>query len=656
MNKLSGEKSAYLKHAADQKIDWYPWSEEAFARARDEDKPLFLSTGAVWCHWCHVMASESFYDDETADLLNKYFISVKLDRDERPSIDRRYQMAVSAMGSSGGWPLSVFLTPDKKPFYGGNYFPPEDRLGRPGFKKVLRAISEMYQTKKHEISEYTNKVMKALTSPSIHGEEVNESQLTHAVQKIINAFEPQNGGFGSAPKFPMPGVVEFMINRYLLTGNKSIGKCLRKTMEAMANGGMHDHIGGGFHRYSTDDSWIIPHFEKMADDNAWLLRNYLGAYSVFGDRLFREVAEGIVRFVFEVLSDREGGFYNSQDADITPDDEGGYFTWTDEDFRKVLNDEEYRILSSHFISEAGSMHHDGSKKVLIHAANPEEIAAKTGLDKTDVVQIIKKGKNKLAKARNKRTKPFVDETIYTSTNGMFISAFLLGYRILRDEGLKDFAMKSLEMVLNKYLTGDELYHTEGIKALLDDYIYLIEALISAYEATGNSSHLSRADGLMEMCIQKFWDGAEGGFHDTDAPMLGVKIKGMQDIPHPSTNSLGIILLIKLHVMTGKNKYYQFAKQALSLFSLTADELGVHAGYYYSAVDAFFNSLKLDVYVKPESELAKSAVSMYIPYANILYGEDKGYIIPCKHNVCYDRIDSREGLIDFVQGKKYFSNS
>jgi uncharacterized protein YyaL (SSP411 family) len=655
MNKLSGEKSAYLKHAADQKIDWHPWSEEAFTRARNEDKPLFLSTGAVWCHWCHVMASESFYDDDIADFLNNNFVSVKLDRDERPSIDRRYQLAVSAMGSSGGWPLSVFLTPDKKPFYGGNYFPPEDRLGRPGFKKVLMTISNLYKTKKHEIYEYTDKVLEALTLPSVKGEEVNESQLTNAVKKTIKAFDPQNGGFGSAPKFPMPGVIEFMINKYFLTGNKAIENCVRKTMEAMANGGMYDHIGGGFHRYSTDNSWVIPHFEKMADDNAWLLRNYLGAYSVFGDRLFRDVAEGIIRYTFEVLSDREGGFYNSQDADITPDDEGGYFTWTDEEFRKILNDEEYRILSRHFISEAGSMHHDRSKKVLINTAKPDEIAARTGMDVTDVAKIIRNGKNKLATARNKRTKPFVDKTIYTSTNGMFISAFLLGYRILHDEDLKDFALKSLKMVLNRYLIEDDLYHTEDIKALLDDYIYLIDALISAYEVTGDSSHLSRANGLMEICIQKFWDVSEGGFYDTDDHMLGVKIKGMQDIPHPSTNPLGIILLLKLHVMTGKNKYNQFAKQALSLFSLTADKLGVHAGYYYSAVDAFFNSLKFDLYVKPESELAKSAVSIYIPYANILYGEDKGYIIPCNNNICYERISSREGLIDFIQGRKY-SNS
>ncbi|RJQ56096.1 MAG: thioredoxin domain-containing protein, partial [Nitrospiraceae bacterium] len=378
MDRLSHEKSAYLKHSAEQKIDWYPWSEEAFEKARREDKPVFLSSGAVWCHWCHVMAAECFFDDETAGLLNENFVSIKLDRDERPDVDRRYQMAVAAMGSGGGWPLSVFLTYDRKPFYGGTYFPPEDRHGKPGFRKVLRAVIDLYRTRRNEIDEYTEKFLQSLkTAPQAAGD-INEALLDEEVKNILSEFDMQNGGFGTAPKFPMPGAVEFLLNRFFFTRNEPAGYAARKTLEAMALGGFHDHIRGGFHRYSTDRAWIVPHFEKMADDNAWLLRNYINAYSIFGDALFREAAEGTAGFILSVLADPEGGFYASQDADVTPDDEGGYFTWRDEDFRRVLDEDEYRTLSLYLLNDAGAMGHDGSKKVLFVAMGPEEIAEKTG--------------------------------------------------------------------------------------------------------------------------------------------------------------------------------------------------------------------------------------------------------------------------------------
>jgi uncharacterized protein YyaL (SSP411 family) len=289
MNRLANEKSAYLKHAAKQGINWYPWCEEAFERAKKEDKPIFLSTGAIWCHWCHVMARECFEDEEIGRLLNNHFITIKLDRDERPDIDRLYQQAVSIMGVGGGWPLSVFLTPEKKPFFGGTYFPPEDRQGRPGFKKVILAVSEFYKSKKDEISEYTTRLLTSLHPESLKPEEIDEAIIENAVSKIISDFDPQNGGFGSAPKFPMTGAVEFLINRSVLKGEKSAGHAVKKTLESMARGGIHDQLGGGFHRYSTDEFWIIPHFEKMADDNAWLLRNYAGAYTVFEEDEFKEV-------------------------------------------------------------------------------------------------------------------------------------------------------------------------------------------------------------------------------------------------------------------------------------------------------------------------------------------------------------------------------
>ena len=447
MNRLANEKSAYLQHAAHQKIDWHPWSEEAFELARHEDKPVFLSTGAVWCHWCHVMAKESFEDEETARILNEHFIAIKLDRDERPDIDRRYQQAVAAMGSGGGWPLSVFLTPDKRPFYGGTYFPPKDLQGRPGFKNVLRSVSSFYKTKREEINNYSQRVMEAIKPEALYPSDLGEAMIDEAEKAMLALSDTRNGGFGNAPKFPMPGALEFLIRRAARNGGSSAGDAARRTLVAMAAGGFHDHLGGGFHRYSVDEAWRIPHFEKMADDNAGLLRNYVDGYAVFGDVRFLDVARGILAFTREVLSDPRGGFFASQDADVTPDDEGGYFIWTEDEFRKALDPEEYALLSSYLLHEQGSMHHDPAKKVLFTTRSIEEIATGLGKNVQDMDRIIQAGQKKLLNARQKRETPFIDKTLYTSLNGMLISAYFHAFAVLGDEEVREFAVKSLERVL-----------------------------------------------------------------------------------------------------------------------------------------------------------------------------------------------------------------
>ncbi|MBI4847250.1 MAG: thioredoxin domain-containing protein [Nitrospirae bacterium] len=622
MNRLSKEKSAYLKHSANQKIDWYPWSEESFEKARLEDKPVFLSSGAVWCHWCHVMAEECFYDDEIAGLLNENFISIKLDRDERPDIDRRYQLAAAAMGSGGGWPLSVFLTPGKVPFFGGTYFPPEEKLGRPGFKKVLRAVDELYRRQKDDIAEYTEKLMNALKTAPVTAGDINESLLDGAVTDMLSEFDPQNGGFGTAPKFPMPGALEFLLGRYVLSNNESAGLAVRKTLEAMALGGFHDQIGGGFHRYSTDRA---------------------NAYAVFGDRLFMEVAKGTFNFIRDVLSGPDGGFYVSQDADVTPADEGGYFTWTDDDLRKALNDEEYKALSLYLMSDAGAMHHDETKRVLFVALSAEDVAVKTGKDVKEIAAMIKSGRSKLLQERNQRQTPFIDKTFYSSVNGMLISAFLLGYKVFKDEGLKEFAIKSLEKILKLRFIENRLFHTEDVKALLDDYAYLIDALISAYEVTGKASYLEQADGLMKLCMENLWDSDEGGFFDTDEHLLEMKIKGIEDIPHPSANSILIIQMLKLSFMVNNDGYLRYAEKALRLFSSKAKNIGIHSGYYFCALDACFNPVKVTLNTPASSDLTSTALSLPTPYKIIGYGEDKGYVVPCMKNVCYGPVSDPAAL-------------
>lgn len=648
MNRLAGEKSAYLRHAAGQKVEWYPWSEEAFEKAKKEDKPLFLSSGAVWCHWCHVMAKECFKDEEVVRLLNENFINIKLDRDERPDIDRRYQQAVAAMGFGGGWPLSVFLTPDKRPFFGGTYFPPEDMHGRPGMKKILKAVSKLYRSKRDEVSEYTTRLVNSLKPAAVSVGEIDKAIIESSVKKIISELDSENGGFGTAPKFPMPGAIEFLMNRFFLTQDETIKIAVQKTLKSMAGGGFHDQIGGGFHRYSTDEAWIVPHFEKMADDNAWLLRNYLSAYSLFNDRYFKEAALGTINFIRHVLSDPEGGFYANQDADVTPDDEGGYFTWREEDFRSLLNDDEYRVLSLHLFDNRGSMHHDKSKKVLFIVNTADEVAKKLGMGIDSVTEIIRRGKEKLIDERKRRKSPFIDKTLYTSLNGMLISAFLQGFKSLKEASLREFALKSLKRIMDIRFIDNKLYHTEGVKAFLDDYIHLTDALISAYEVTGRADYLNRSDEIMTLCIKKLWDSDEGGFFDAEDHLLDISIKGVDDIPCPSANSLAIRLLVRLSFMTEDKRYYRYAEKALKCFSSMAKGSGTHAGYLFSAFDEYFNTLKLTLNADPESDLAKEALTAFHPYKSIVYREDKGMVLPCIKDICYEPVYTTEHLREFLK--------
>jgi hypothetical protein len=646
MNKLANEQSAYLRHAAHQKIDWHPWSEEAFERARQEDKPVFLSTGAVWCHWCHVMAKESFEDEDAAKLLNKLFVSIKLDRDERPDIDRRYQQAVAAMGGGSGWPLSVFLTPDKQAFYGGTYFPPEDRQGRPGFKKILIAVHDFYRTKREDAVGHARRVMETLISEPLAAGELSEALVGEAEAAMLAQFDMKNGGFGAAPKFPMPGALEFLIRRSAVNSAPSLAQAARRMLIAMADGGFHDQLGGGFHRYSVDEAWTIPHFEKMADDNAGLLNNYVDGYAVYRDERFRDIARGIISFTRDVLSDPEGGFFASQDADVTPDDEGGYFTWTEEAFRKELDPDEYAVLSAHLLTARGSMHHDPSKKVLSLVRQPEEIAKSLGRPLDDITRTIARGRKKLLEARSRRETPFIDRALYPSLNGMLIRSYFHAYAVLGDEDILAFGVKSLERILRERLVDGRLQHAEHVPAILEDYIHLVDALVSGYEVTAEKRYLTLADELMVACIGKFYDAAEGGFFDTEQEVLGTRMKRMEDIPQPAANAQAVLLLLKLSLMTGKDEYRQKAEQSLRIFIGLAREIGAHAGAYYCGLDASFRMLKLTVESAPKSKLARAARALSgTMYTAIVYGDDRGRVIPCKETTCYEPVSDPSRLIE-----------
>jgi uncharacterized protein len=651
MNRLIQEKSAYLRHASHQKIDWYPWSDEPFDKAQEEGKPVFLSSGAVWCHWCHVMAKESFEDEEVAAILNGHFVAIKLDRDERPDIDRRYQQAVAALGLGSGWPLSVFLTSDRMPFYGGTYFPLDDQHGRPGFRSALKMVAQLYEERREEVVSHGAKIVEFLKGKTYPPGEIGPQLVAKGLGQIVSGIDRHYGGFGRAPKFPMSGAVGFLLGRYFLDHDSSLEKELRNSLKAMAQGGYRDHLGGGFHRYSTDEAWIVPHFEKMTDDNAWLLRNYAHAYAIFGDPFFKEVAEGIVTFMRRDLSDPGGGFYASQDADVTPDDEGGYFTWTDEEFRYALTREEYEVLSRHLYHDRGVMHHDPRKRVLAVANDVDEVARQTGIDAGRVRAIIAKGKEKLLARRDGREKPFIDNALYTSLNGMAIGAFLEAHRVLKDEDSKAFALKSLDVILKARLAGGQVFHAEGVEGLLDDYVYLGEALVAAYEGTANPLYRDLADMIMDETLKRFWDQDGGGFLDSEANVLGIKVKGVEDTPQPSANSVAIMLLLKLFSITGKEAYLRKAKEALDVFALDAEAMGIHAGYYLVSLDWHFNGLKLDVHAPAGSALAEAALATFHPYTTIVYRGDEGSVVPCYTDRCLEPLRSPDAVRTFLRSGK-----
>jgi uncharacterized protein YyaL (SSP411 family) len=649
MNRLSKERSPYLRHAAEQKIDWHPWSEEAFQKAIDLDRPLFLSSGAVWCHWCHVMAEESFEDEETARILNENFIAIKLDRDERPDLDRRYQNAVAAMGSGGGWPLSVFLTPDGIPFYGGTYFPPVDRPGMPGFTQVLLKVSAFYHSNKEKVYEHSKKLIKAISSEHGPPAEINKSLVDESVDRIMADFDSDNGGFGSAPKFPMTGAMDLLISRYFFSGNNHLKIIINKTLEAMAKGGFYDQLGGGFHRYSVDAAWIVPHFEKMASDNAGLLVNYIEAYALYKDPLLKETSYGIINYINSTLSGTDGGFYSSQDADVTPDDEGGYFTWTMDEIKEALSEKEFEVISMHLTNDKGRMHHDSKKFVLFIAEGPEHVSAETGIPLEEVKKIIRKAKQKLLNVRNMREEPYIDKTLYTSLNGMLISSYLKAFRVLGDINLKTSALNSIKKILSLHYINGNLYHTDNVNGMLDDYIYFIDSLIIAYEATGDNNYIDIADRLMRKSLNDFWDKESGGFFDTDKDIIGVRLKTIEDIPSPSSNAVGIYSLLKLHYITGNDSYRNYAEKTLRLFSGTARGSAIHSSSYLLALDSFFNMLSLTVEDSPGSSLSDTAFSTFRPYKTISYGKrGNKVVIPCSSGKCYKPINKSSTLDSFIK--------
>jgi uncharacterized protein YyaL (SSP411 family) len=574
-------------------VGWYEWGEAAFARARAEDKPILLDIGAVWCHWCHVIDRESYENPEIAALINQLFVPVKVDRDERPDVDARYQAAVSAISGQGGWPLTGFLTPEGKPFFGGTYFPPEDAMGRPGFKRILLTVAEAYKNRRPEVDRAANALAEAVAqAESFTGVQArfDARVVDELADSIVAMFDQRNGGFGQAPKFPHPSGLELVLERYQTSREKHLLTVVESTLEKMGRGGVYDQLGGGFHRYSVDERWLVPHFEKMSYDNSELLKNYLHGYLVAGKPFLREVAEGIIGWVNQVLSDQQrGGFYASQDADYSLDDDGDYFTWTLGELRAALSPEEARTMELYYDVEAhGEMHHNPAKNVLWIARDPEEIAASVGTTEADVRLIIAGAKGKMLAARLPRPTPYVDTTLYVAWNAMFVSAYLEAYRALGRADCRDFALKTLDRILAEaWNEGRGFAHRIGgarLDGTLDDQVFTAGALLDAYEATLDRRYFQAAERAIERVIGQHGDAAGGGFFDRPAdaaPMggLDVRRKPLQDSPTPGANSVAAMVLDRLYAYTGKTLYRERAEQTLEAFAGIAPQYGLFAASY-----------------------------------------------------------------------------
>jgi uncharacterized protein YyaL (SSP411 family) len=620
-NALAQASSSYLRSAMHQPIHWHEWGAEPFEKAKRENKPILLDVGAVWCHWCHVMDRESYESPEIAAVVNEHFIAIKVDRDERPDVDSRYQTAVQAISGQGGWPLTAFLTPEGKPFYAGTYFPPQDYQGRPSFRRVLLTLAQAYREKHADVLDSADSVMGAISQAEGFAGKSGSLQpqlIESMVESAVKLFDAEHGGFGSAPKFPHPSATDLLMQRYAETGNQHLLNIVSITLEKMAQGGVYDHLAGGFHRYSVDEHWVVPHFEKMAYDNSELLKNYVHGYQVTRNESFASVAKDIIRWMDEWLSDREhGGFYASQDADYSLDDDGDYFTWTLDETRAVLSGEELEVAALRYgIGEVGEMHHNPQKNVLHVAASMEDIAKRIKKTPEQVQAILDSAKKKMYAARLRRPTPYLDKTVYVSWNALCISAYLTAAQVLGLDHARKFALRSLDRILSQGWNAQTgLQHViaysdpqaakRRVPGVLDDYAFTVNACLDAYEASADLSYFHFAQKIAEAMIARFSDPHEGGFFDiATGPEVGdglgivlgalaARRKPMQDSPTPAGNPAAAMALLRLHAFTNDAKYRQFAERALAAFGGIAAHYGLFAATY---------GLALHMYLRPHTQV------------------------------------------------------
>jgi uncharacterized protein YyaL (SSP411 family) len=587
-NHLANEPSPYLRQHANNPVDWYPWGEEAFARARELDRPIFLSVGYSTCHWCHVMERESFENGPVAEVLNAHFVPIKVDREERPDVDRVYMTYVQATTGSGGWPMSVFLTPALEPFFGGTYFPPDNRYGRPGFLSLLQYLAEAWRKDRARILEAgTNSIRQLrsfLEAEAGRAEAAGEELIGKVYQPLRRSFDGVYGGFGSAPKFPRPAALEFLLAYYGRTKDEEALEMVEKTLRAMAEGGMNDQLGGGFHRYSVDERWFVPHFEKMLYDQAQLASVYLKTYQLSGDARQAAEARRIFDYVLRDMTDSGGGFYSAEDADSAESaaepekkSEGAFYLWTQAEVERLAGQPAAGMFSMRYgVQAEGNVREDPhgefqGKNILAVRQSLEAVARVYGVSEAEAGERIREVREKLLEARGARPRPHRDDKILTSWNALMISALALGARVLSEPAYGEAAKRAARFVLGRLYdpsTGVLLRRYRGgdaaIPAFLDDYACFVLALLDLYEMDFDVEWVERARGLARRMVEQFEDRERGGFFSTAAgdPNLLLRIKEDYDGAEPSGNSAAIAALGRLALLTGEQEFGGAARRAI----------------------------------------------------------------------------------------------
>lgn len=598
-NQLAGEKSPYLLQHKDNPVHWLPWGEEAFALARETNRPVFLSIGYSTCHWCHVMAHESFENPEIAELMNQYFVNIKVDREERPDVDRLYMAFVQSVNGQGGWPMSVWLTPDGDPFHGGTYFPPEDRFGRPGFPRILTGVARAWMEREDEIRAHGTEIIQTLgaeTSALRRGDPGKEA-TRRAVGGFAASYDEELGGFGGAPKFPRPSVFNFLL-RYAAThpaeeeGRQALAMTLQ-TLRSMARGGMYDHLGGGFHRYSVDRFWHVPHFEKMLYDQGQLAVSYIEAYRLTKDDTFAQVARETLDYVLRDLRHPEGGLYSAEDADSLSESdghhaEGAFYVWTRAEIEELLSVEEARVICHVFgVEAAGNTSEESDpqgefrgKNVLFVQDSVAQNADALGLAKEDFENLLASGKAKLLQARGNRPRPHLDNKILAAWNGLAISAFAQAGAALDDSRYLDAARQAVDFLrknLRKADTGELLRswcgEPSGIAAFCEDYAFVIQGLIDLYQASGEATYLEEALALQETQDRLFADEVNGGYYSNSGqdPTVKVRMKEDYDGAEPSANSISALNLLRLARILHREEWETKARSIFQINGLLLEK-------------------------------------------------------------------------------------
>jgi uncharacterized protein YyaL (SSP411 family) len=582
-NRLIHEKSPYLRQHAYNPVEWYPWGEEAFTRARKENKPLFLSIGYSTCHWCHVMAHESFEDPDVARLMNTFFVNIKVDREERLDIDKIYMTVSQIMTGSGGWPLTIIMTPDKKPFFAGTYIPRENRFGRPGMMELLPIVNEIWKTRKDEVIENADQIVAELKSRSEDIEKGTPEKgiLASAYEQLAGLFDDENGGFGGAPKFPSPQNLIFLLRYWKRSGNAHALYMVEKTLQAMRRGGIYDHVGFGFHRYSVDERWFLPHFEKMLYDQAMLSFVYAEAYQATGKKAYEKTAREIFSYVTDHMTAPAGGFYSAEDAD-SEGEEGKFYLWTRKEVEVVLDKKEAAIIIDRFgLEGVGNFQEEGraeksGRNILSLREDASRSARHYGLSETDLLDLIERARKKLYALREGRVHPLRDEKILADWNGLMIAALARGGQVFDDTGYSEAAEKCAEFILGRMMRRDgRLLHRfkddeSSIVANLDDYAFLIWGLIELYGATFKVKYLRTALALNDDLIRYFWDEEEGGFYFTpmDGEDLIVRQKEIYGGAIPSGNSIAMWNMIRLGHLSSRPELLERAEKTGSAFFTT----------------------------------------------------------------------------------------